>query len=69
MNIPVEVPEGMNEVGIAGISISLDDLKRIFGELVQAMPAELLGECLAEALKDEPAKRDLLIEYMSDSEE
>jgi hypothetical protein len=69
MNVQVEVPENMPAGAIAGIAIHIDDLKRIFGELVQAMPAELLGECLAEALKDEPAKRDLLIEYMSDSEE
>jgi hypothetical protein len=67
MNIQVEVPEGVIEG--AGIVISLDDLKKILGELAQAMPAEMLGECLAEALKDEPAKRDLLIEHLSDSEE
>jgi len=67
MNIQVKVPEGVTEG--AGVIIAIEDLKKILGELAQEMPAELLAECLSEALKDEPAKRDLLIEYLSDSEE
>lgn len=71
MNVPIEVnvPEDMPQGGIAGIVVSMPDLKRILGELAQALPAELLGESLAEALSEDPAKRDLLIEYLSDSEE
>jgi hypothetical protein len=67
MNIQVETPEGVVEG--AGVIISIEDLKYILGQIIKAMPAEMLSECLAEALKDEPAKRDLLIEHLSDSEE
>jgi hypothetical protein len=69
MNIQVEVPKDIPQGGIVGMIVSVSDLKKILARLAEALPAELLGECLAEALKYEPAKRDLLIEYLSDSEE